>query len=403
METTHVEIILFFIYMYKRSDIDKYRKEILEKINKDNIFYKILNNLIDFINDDGLSLNNKHIFYNIITNINEREETNLLSQINILTNNTNIFIEGYTINNIDKVLNIYKNNNTSLYYYNTLKYKSLIEINILPDNITKNINGKTYKYVKNITNNISLLDDILKILIYKLSLSKETYIVWENTEQNNFYIELINHNNIYFIYTKDTEKIVFSNNNNNYQVLLSYKSSIGIWTYYMNNGFIILKGNSYYILLLINNAYFDTNIYTKECFFIKNQLNYGLGNNNICNIHIIKLNNTYLSLNTDNMDDIFALYISSIITKNTIVLNLIYNIINSLFINQNFNKSIYFKYINIKKNIDIPYWALFDTIQDTSSASSYIERIKYLSRHKTISDTIFDLSFITDMKEYKLT
>jgi hypothetical protein len=108
-----------------------------------------------------------------------------------------------------------------------------------------------------------------------------------------------------------------------------------------------------------------------------------------------------LSLNTDNTEDIFALFISSIITKNTIVLNLIYNIVKSLFKGGKNNNSYYKYYLNLYvSNIDIPYWALYDTIR-TNLSSKYNDRIEFLSYNETIHIS-FDLSFIESMKEYIL-
>jgi len=295
---TELKELLKLIYLF----INIYYKESLDKYND------ILNKIYLKIFDDTLYykiLDNNYINCNIFSRkINTSDKLNVFILLNTIK--SKIFIDGYF-------------DSAEQSYYDKIMLSNTVYVVYVFYNLKLK-----YKYV---TTNIVYLEKFPEI---NLDLSK---------------------NNKLSIF----DKTYYMNNN--------YRNNIlNLWKYNLQNGYILYRKNKYYIFLIIND---EIENLLEKTYWIKNYKKISINIQD--KYYLIELHYSLLFpvVNDDiefKNEKLIVLFISLLVSKNTIFPLFFYNMINFRYIQQNIEKNKLFKlFYEIVKNklIDSPFKLLY--------------------------------------------
>jgi hypothetical protein len=454
------EDLLILLYINRRDDFNSKSEEILKTLSEESIFKLYLENnfskIISIYNINSED-NNGDIFgrncmnyfkINIIYLLlhdNYENEIEFISQIIekclIFYNDQQIFkninlkyekIENFTyinlINNEFLVaemnpISVYKNNDKDKdssiyhYYYN----KKLIEIEIIDSNKIIRINDNFELININDENSfIKSLKEEHKIIINKINIACKYYHIWKNDINNDILIELDNYN-IQFKLTLTKNLIII--NKEEYEIISDYKLLEGLYLVNMNNGFCLKKNDKKYIFLLMMIEYIKLNIlnhnnllnlYFNHFLFKKGEFP-GFKEKETNFYNIIELSYNELLIDNNSIIDICALYISLIISKNYICINLIYKKYENILKNEDISKMdesvlknliiFYIDLINYCKD-DNPYRFLYETDNNNTERNKFLNYY-YLNKNIDLDynsnnyNTNYDITNLIDLVEYK--
>ena len=322
-----------------------------------------------------------NIFYNIYSTTEEKKDFythdnpmfinyNYLQLYKHIKNGNELY---YKKNIIKKIFFDPRTNN---YYINIIK-KNFNDILLTESNIDIYIDNTV------ITNNF--LND-------KLISSNTVDITFNDNGQTVFHI-LTDYDDIFFYFDGSNDNTYFQNSKNIYKVIFNTNdATLSMWVLCMSNGFILEDNDGVkYLLILINDGEYFTSRYI----------------NNIKKYHILKLHFTNLYIVNNDYDDMSALMLSLVISKNNTCQNLIYTHFYNLHLKNNEN-SVYKQYINILYTIDstlyvyndVPYWALFGK---KINVYEYEERKEYLKINTTKNKKeLFDMTELKKTDEYEI-
>jgi len=409
------DFILSMLHIYRKEDIIKVPSirindsEWYDSINKQDSKMKLffINKTIhQFIDDDII------IPYELITSYDYEADTfieyitNTFQQINdkeylrIPTKTGYTILYNTPLNNIFPASYLYKQNDAPDTYLLSNATESLFTYT--PPAIQKTINEILYTYKQSSPN----------FLIRKITRYMPAFI-WEGT--NNITRIDLKDSASYFEIDMSKNTQYFISNNITYNVITNYGSLLGLWVYNMTNGFILERNNMYYLLLCMDRTYIYDIIksyntissYWNENIDLKQ---FGL-EMNCMNIpykeHIIPFHHTLLSLKTNAIEELSAIFISLWIAQNNMGLYLIrqqfLNVYANAYTMNNANVSNVYPIKNYIDTLTIPYWVLFYTdrskIPYDLSIRSHLYSFQPMEPYVTRED--YDFSEILDMPEYK--
>jgi len=342
------------------------------------------------------------IFTTIKTYYVNHDKNNRLQAI--IDNKTIIYDDRY--NNIvypiyqDK---IYQDKTDKIIYYKTPSHFIKIELTEIPYVDDSGINRVKNRITRNDNNELLIVDDYEFIetvkelysdfyyILLKLNIIGVNYLIWQKKYKMEYIINLHDIDCIIDIGENGIEFI--DKNNNHYEIILDYDNTLlKMWTFYLNNGFIIKTKYGYSLLILISQEYNSRIKDNSEYYWNKNSINFpefkidderefheNIFNTNYC---IIDFHYTLTNFNFTNKDDFMLLFISLVLSKNIIGISLLRN----RYLN-----------LNLTSEFDIPYWPLMyknDNIE-------YKIRKEFFTRNQ-FTNTSYTMSEMNDMTEMKL-
>ena len=388
------DILLCYIYLFNNALYIELCDD-----NNDNIIFNLISNICIQNKEEIFKTDNIYntLIYNIIIN---SEKDIVMHIFNIFKKTKNIIdLEKNSSSNYilleEKFHDIkFFTSNGELFYNKGTQY---IKVEYIID--------KFYveypKYIRIIKNDSGKKEDIENLYMVKKNISTDIlqnklinssiyYINLENDKKDILYYDLLDYDNEYFYI--ENNLTYFKNKINTYRVIFNTDdATLSMWTLFMLNGFILedIETDVKYILIFINT---DGKKLNKEIIFDKEIKKY----------HILKLHFTNLYVMTNDYNDLSALMISLIVSKNNMCQYLIHHHFKNLYLeNKNNDKYIYNNYIGeILNNNNVPYSTIIKkSIGITLPVDTEID--KYLEIDKYINNNVeFNLKEIKNTNEY---
>jgi hypothetical protein len=436
LNTEIYEDLLILVYIKRNNEITPgIKKEMTQTLKSVSIFKLFLEeNYYDIIlkYGDYHPLPGKIIF--LICNFKFNDEKHFINKIlsdflivhnnkqnSININNEQLKIDGYTnISIIDNEVlvselypnQVYQKNDTKEFYYSY--NDELIKIKLLNNG---NIVNQKKLFLLNIDDEFEYINKYIEkkyhFIINKINNVCKKYHIWHSIDKTEILIELDLYNIQIKIQTTKS-KVTLIINGIEYDIIINYSFLNGLYLLNMNNGFYIRKNDKKYLFLLMPSDYilnkFDEVRESNNLYFIRNSIKipneilekiYSI---KFQNYHLIELSYNELIINDNSGINIYALYLSLLLSKNNIGLNLIYKIYKNIEINKLTSND----YITIIKYLpdDSPYRFIY-------SSKTHTERDKFLNYKfldyvggKLIYNSYkfadsYDISSLLELEKYK--
>lgn len=339
MKDYYINSYKIYLLTYSHNNVSK--NNYIPEIYVNDTFLQLIHNNILFIKDDKVHYDSKNKFVEITS-----EHTN-----------------------------VYKNNKKELLIKSD-KYIDFFEEHLSP--------SKLFGNHKN-----------LLIIVTKILFSNKCY-VWFNSAEKYILIEMLNNK---FNCVVDVDNCYFvDDENNKYMIEQNYSFVEGLFMTNMNNGFVVTNDSKKLLMIQINSDILKkVNIITP--YLSNNKINNIKidKNNNMTNNHFLEFSYNELFFNTNNIDDLTAIILSLMLSKNGIALHLLMNkFLNILYKHK---ESKYVKNNDSLVSNSVFWFVHNDDIYNKIDEPLFDKRkLSYINRDRNI----FDITPIMGMIEYTL-